>query len=85
MGLKYCSKLLRRKTWGSEGLNTYWPSTPVIGKVTAASGVLATKSFLPAFIPDARANFLSVSQNGNQQPSLQFREGQEAAKSLPCI
>lgn len=81
----YCSKLLRRKTWGSEGLNTYWSSTPVIVKVTAASGALATKSFLAITIPDARANFLSGSQNGSQQPFLQFREGQEAAKSLPYI
>lgn len=85
MGLIYCSELPRRKAWGSEGLNTYWSSTPVIVKVTAASGVLATKSFLSVIIPDARANFLSGSQNGCQQPLPQFREGQEAAQSLPYI
>lgn len=85
MGLIYCPELPRRKTWGSEGLNTYWSSTPVIVKVTKASGVLATKSSLSAIIADARANFLSGLQNACQQPLLQFREGQEAAKSLPYI
>ena len=90
-----CSELPRRKTRESEGLNTYWSSTPVIVKVTAASGGLATKSFLSIIIPDARGNFLPGSQNGCQQPLLlQFRwipahslftEGQEAAESLPRI
>lgn len=32
-----------------------------------------------------QSNFLSVPQNGSQQPFLQSREGQEAAKSLPYI
>lgn len=68
------TELPRRKTRGSEGLNTYWSSTPVIVKVSVASGGPATKSFLSIIIPDARGNFLPGSRNGCQQSLLlQFR------------
>lgn len=95
MGLIDCSELARRKTRGSEGLNTYWSCTLFIMKVTAALGGLATKSFLPIIIPDARGNFLPGSWNGCEQPPLlQFRwipahslstEGQEAVESFPHL